>query len=469
MRYTNDDELLTALTDPTNVMFVLVEDGEELPLPPLPPLRVLTAESVLGVDPLTAAATEQHTGAMIALVPSLEDVYELQRAVPSDVAEPLEQLHCTLLFLGEADDFDEDTKDAILGYAEELAERQPVVLANVFGFNVWNPDSPKTCVVAALGGDDLEDCLDSVIATLDEADIEYADQRAPWVPHMTLAYTSNPVSVLTSELLEQTGPVVFDRLRVAFAGVTHDFPLQSGLVAHAFHLPGRHNQATHGRGGASPVELAASERMAKGKTLDESDPENAAIASAARAWTAGGNDNAILRGEMQDAAVNPDAQTNGAKFMRVVASAPADSPTLHRGMSGVAEHKIPTEGDVFDLAPTSFTRSEKVRDRFAQPIHSDPSFGQGAAVRIKLAKGSRSVQTSQYAPKKYADEQEHVAMGRFHVTKRTDKRETMKASDGKKIEIKVVEIELTQVEPDAMETTFRASQTTAINVAQIYD
>ncbi len=417
-----------------------------------------------------AAPDEAHTGAMIALVPMLDDVIEMQQAIDPKIAVPIDQLHCTVLFLGEAASIDPDVQDAILGFMEELVASQPIVLGDIFGFNVWNPEGPEPCVVAAVSGGDLEDACMSICGVLDEADIEYPDQHMPWVPHITLAYTPDPVAALTDDLISKTGPITFDRLRVAFAGVTHDFPLQSGVTAAGeldFHLAGKHNQETHGRGGASPGELAASERLAKGKHIDESSPEGEDIANSVRDWTSGGQDGAELRSEIMAAKNNPGANTLGAKFTRTVAAAPAGAPELHRGMAEVKDEHIPHQGDVFDLGPTSFTKSPKVRDRFSQP--ADDKYGVGTRVHMRLAKGGRAVQTSHYAPKQFADEEEFVAMGRFHVVSRRETMDEVKTRNGGKRTVKTVHLDVVQLdEHNDMPTTFTPHETTVISDTEIY-
>lgn len=238
-------------------------------------------------------------------------------------------------------------------------------------------------------------------------------------------------------------------------------------AAQAFHLPGQHNQDTHGRGGASPSEIGAADRLAKGKRLDESDPEHAEIAGGLRAWTGGGSEGAQLRSEMMAARTHPDANTRGAKFTRVVAAAPAGAPELHRGMGDVADNKIPRQGDVFDLGPTSFTKSTKVRDRFSQP--GDDSYGAGTRVHMKVSKGSRAVQTSHYAPKQYADEEEFVGMGRYHVVSRRESTSTVKTKNGRTRNVKTVELDVVQLdEHNHMPITFTPHETTVIGVNELY-
>ena len=169
------------------------------------------------------AAGEPHAGAMIALVPATEDMRELEL----EGGEPLDKLHTTVFFLGAADEIDDDARLAILTVVEDLAQRQPVVLGDVFGFSVWNPTGPERCVVADVNGEDLADCYDSVAAALDDIEFAYPDQHEPYRPHITLMYD---VTEIPDELLTKTGPITYDRLRVAFGGVVTDVPL-GGKIA----------------------------------------------------------------------------------------------------------------------------------------------------------------------------------------------------------------------------------------------
>ena len=98
-------------------------------------------------------ADEPHTGAMVALVPSDEDAERLALEDGEDVDE----LHCTLLFLGEADDLDEDTRKAITAAVAELAGEYDPFDADGFAIALFNPASTERdpCVVLGLSGVDL--------------------------------------------------------------------------------------------------------------------------------------------------------------------------------------------------------------------------------------------------------------------------------------------------------------------------
>lgn len=175
-------------------------------------------------DTLTAAAGDPHTSAMIAFIPSGEDVVELL----VEDGEPIDQLHTTAYFLGIADEINDETRAALIAAVEEVVRNQPVIIGNVFAFSVFNPEGPEPCLVASVGGVDLEDAWASLGEAIEDVGFELPPQHLPWVPHITLAYDEDPRRLLTDELMEKTGPITYDRVRIAFAGVNTDIPLSSG-------------------------------------------------------------------------------------------------------------------------------------------------------------------------------------------------------------------------------------------------
>lgn len=170
--------------------------------------------------PLTAAAlpasgAAPQTGAMIALVPTPDDLEGL--ALPG--GEPADQLHCTLLFLGEADMWSPEERAGIVDVCRQLAAVSDEVEAEAFAVSLFNPAGDEPCVVLGLSGSELADVYDAVAADVNPG----VDQHQPWVPHITLAYTHDLRRL--AECLAGIGPVVFDRLRVAFGDEITDLRL----------------------------------------------------------------------------------------------------------------------------------------------------------------------------------------------------------------------------------------------------
>lgn len=175
---------------------------------------------------LTADATE-HTGAMIALVPSDEDLTRL--AVPG--GEPREELHLTICYLGEAAKIPPFMRVRLLDAMHRIAQMTPVVDAMGFGVAVWNGANAETptAVVLNVSGGELEDVYEDVWNSLQHAYDSVDDipeQYEPWVPHVCLAYSDN--AGLIAQLQDREGHIRFTKLRVAFAGQVTDIPLYDG-------------------------------------------------------------------------------------------------------------------------------------------------------------------------------------------------------------------------------------------------
>lgn len=162
-----------------------------------------------------------HTGAMVALVPAAEDAARL--AV--DGGEPVEELHLTLAYLGQAAEWTPQQADAVYTAVADLLAGP--VLGEVWAHASFNPNSAdkEPCAVYLAGADGLAELHTAVVAAAEETGGPVPDQHSPWIPHITAGYGLD-VGVLT-----ETGPIRFDRLRVAFGGKARDIPLESVTAA----------------------------------------------------------------------------------------------------------------------------------------------------------------------------------------------------------------------------------------------
>lgn len=210
--------------------------------------------------------TPVHSGGMIALVPANPNMLR----VPG--GDPAEELHLTLAYLG--DDVTEwqpedraavhrialeaTNRDVLIARirAEEIAEgtmepgMEPMVMpgqegpleGSIFSFALFNPNGdnghdPATVYLLDGGGDraGIEFLAAELCHRVEEAigSTRFPEQHKPFVPHVTAGY-GVPVEQLT-----YTGPVTFDRLRVALGDDVTDFPLGGGspIVASAAPLP----------------------------------------------------------------------------------------------------------------------------------------------------------------------------------------------------------------------------------------
>lgn len=190
-------------------------------------LRVLRGD--YGPLGLTAASEpSEHTDGMIALLPTIADQERL--AVPG--GEDEEELHLTLFYLGEAAKITPEVREIIIRMMHSLAKKTPIVDGDGFAISTFNPEKPdkETCVTLGVSSEELARVHRHVVTDLaDGIDmVQWPDQHAPWIPHVTLAYSND--SSLPARLTDRTGPIRFDVLRVVFAGEVTDFPLYDGTT-----------------------------------------------------------------------------------------------------------------------------------------------------------------------------------------------------------------------------------------------
>lgn len=212
--------------DTAHFIFFNEDEGPAYTLDEAYALLTDNASGVLEEDPadddddvLAASANPvAHTGAMVALVPSEADLDRLAVAG----GEPLEELHLTLAYLGEAALIDEEMRQKIIeactGYFSSP------VITEAFSVNVFNPHNPEmeTAQVLGIKGEDLVGPRGNVMSAL-RGMFSLPAQHEPWIPHVTLEY-SDDVKKSTKHV-DKLGPITFDTLRFAFGGEVTDIPL----------------------------------------------------------------------------------------------------------------------------------------------------------------------------------------------------------------------------------------------------
>lgn len=174
------------------------------------------------------AEQAKKTGGMIALYPRADDAYKM--AIPG--GEPLENLHVTLAFLG--DDVTADDPQPLAAVTAGLADTYSVITARIMGHALFNPDGGDpdderemdSCAVYLVGDtEELPRLKEDVMSRLRTSQAEIPRQHSPYIPHVTAGY-SMPI-----ERLSYTGPVLFDRIGLAFAGTTQYFPLIGATIS----------------------------------------------------------------------------------------------------------------------------------------------------------------------------------------------------------------------------------------------
>lgn len=161
---------------------------------------------------------EEHTGGMVALVPRAADAEQLRVSG----GEKLDELHLTLVYLGDdVTEWSADQRNNLTARALDTAlSAGAPVTARIVGPGVFNPDGHEgrsPCAVYLVGDSKMITPMRDRLIPL--AEYRGQEQHEPFLPHVTAGYG------VPFGRLKYTGPVVFDRLRVAFAGDIYDFPL----------------------------------------------------------------------------------------------------------------------------------------------------------------------------------------------------------------------------------------------------
>jgi 2'-5' RNA ligase len=172
-------------------------------------------------EAMTAAAA--HTGAMVALRMTEQDAARL--AVTG--GEPMDELHMTVAYLGDADQIPLEVRDRIHQHARQLAASMggPVRAdaSDLTFFNPGNTNGFDTALVLGLSGEGLTELHESFTGLDVGEDWRMPDQHTPYKPHVTLEYTDDMGRA--AAVADRVGPVTFDRLRLAFGGDVTDIPL----------------------------------------------------------------------------------------------------------------------------------------------------------------------------------------------------------------------------------------------------
>jgi 2'-5' RNA ligase len=159
----------------------------------------------------------EHTGGMIALIPTDAD----RERLAVDGGEESDTLHLTLAYLGDdLTTLDDQAKQDLRAIGEGLAAGFGPIEADAFAHAAFNPNDPEKdpCAVYLVNGDFTvrQHAVSAAAAALGDA------MPAPYpsyIPHLTAGYG------LDVGALSYTGPITFDRVRVAIAGDNTDYPL----------------------------------------------------------------------------------------------------------------------------------------------------------------------------------------------------------------------------------------------------
>lgn len=192
------------------------------------------SDEMVSETELTATA-EVHTGAMIALVPTEEDA----QRIAMDGGEDPDQLHVTLMYLGEAAMIPPEVRENLIDCVASCVGEMPTIVGDIFAVNLFNPEPGQAitaggkdpCVVWGVGGDLIASVHEKISHDVEvlykygTGGMQLHPQHKPWVAHITATYVSSDDEVDLSAFVDRVGPITFDRIRLAFGGENYDIPL----------------------------------------------------------------------------------------------------------------------------------------------------------------------------------------------------------------------------------------------------
>lgn len=184
-------------------------------------------DRIMSTDPVVAAAPQAQTGAMVAFVPSAADCSRLAM----DSCELPTDLHMTAAYLGEAADWTPAQREQVLSAVSAAASGMAPVEADGFAVSMFNPKGDQPAIVMGISGAAAADAQSRMATALAPFAASMPEQHKPMVCHVTLAYANHDhLADFIDQYVDRTGPVTFDRLRVAYAGEVFDFPLTGATL-----------------------------------------------------------------------------------------------------------------------------------------------------------------------------------------------------------------------------------------------
>jgi 2'-5' RNA ligase len=184
----------------------------------------------------TATATkEQHTGVMVAFMLPADAAKELALSIPG--AEPPEELHLTLCYLGDKTELPYTKRDVIAAL-EAFAEDNGPIEGTVAGFGRFNSDEGNNTepLYAAFDAPGLPEFRQELVDYLALAGIDHSMTHG-YTPHITLAYI--PKEAKTPDITVPKLELNFSEIVLAWGSEQIAIPLTGEATTKEVAEPGK--------------------------------------------------------------------------------------------------------------------------------------------------------------------------------------------------------------------------------------
>ena len=163
-----------------------------------------------------SAEQSKKTGGMIALYPRQHDLEQL--VVDDPKAEPIEDLHMTVIFLGE--DVRGQDPTELISQLDYVSQNYSPIEAQAFAHALFNPKGDEPCAVYLIGDNiDIVDLYNDLKRFVEDKYPGSKEQHPVYTPHITAGY-GTPIDKLTF-----TGPITLDRIGLRWPGHDQDWDL----------------------------------------------------------------------------------------------------------------------------------------------------------------------------------------------------------------------------------------------------
>lgn len=180
------------------------------------------------LPPLVAqAGPDASTLAMVAVYPTREEA----EALAVEGGLPADDLHCTLVFLGEADDL--PGIDVLTGAVQQVASELAPIAGTVGGVGRFSEGPDGVPVLALPDVQGLTLLREQIVDALADVEVRSPSEHG-FLPHMTLAYMAADEEIDLEVAEEKLGrPLTFGQVSVVVAGDRYDYELVGARTADA--------------------------------------------------------------------------------------------------------------------------------------------------------------------------------------------------------------------------------------------